>query len=90
MTPARIAAGEPERARCRTNPINRNVRGNTPAHPERPGGTEEEGTITMSVRKRAWTTSKGETKEAWIVDYVDQKGERHISTCLDKAIFFDL
>jgi integrase len=24
----------------------------------------------MSVRKRAWTTSKGEPKKAWIVDYV--------------------
>jgi hypothetical protein len=42
------------------------------------------GTITMSVRKRAWTTSKGETKEAWIVDYVDQKGERHIRTFAKK------
>jgi hypothetical protein len=31
----------------------------------------------MSVRKRKWTTSKGEAKEAWIVDYVDQQGERH-------------
>jgi integrase len=26
----------------------------------------------MSVRKRTWTTAKGEKKEAWIVDYVDQ------------------
>ena len=34
----------------------------------------------MSVRKRRWTTSKGETKEAWIVDYVDQIGVRHIET----------
>src|SRR5262249_49575360 len=34
----------------------------------------------MSVRKRSWVTSKGETKEAWIVDYVDQQGERHIRT----------
>jgi integrase len=34
----------------------------------------------MSVRKRSWTTSKGEAKEAWIVDYVDQKGKRHIET----------
>jgi len=34
----------------------------------------------MSVRKRVWTTSKGETKEAWIVDYVDQQGHRHIQT----------
>jgi integrase len=34
----------------------------------------------MSVRKRIWTTSKGETKEAWLVDYADQNGERHIQT----------
>jgi integrase len=34
----------------------------------------------MSVRKRTWTTAKGETKEAWIVDYVDQEGDRHIET----------
>ena len=34
----------------------------------------------MSVRKRTWTTAKGEKKEAWIVDYVDQQGDRHIRT----------
>jgi integrase len=34
----------------------------------------------MSVRKRTWKTSKGEQKEAWIVDYTDQAGERHIHT----------
>jgi integrase len=34
----------------------------------------------MSVRKRTWTTKKGEKKEAWIVDYVDQQGQRHIQT----------
>jgi integrase len=34
----------------------------------------------MSVRKRTWTTSKGVEKEAWIVDYVDQKGNRHLKT----------
>ncbi len=34
----------------------------------------------MSVRKRKWTTRKGEEKEAWLVDYVDQDGERHIQT----------
>jgi integrase len=34
----------------------------------------------MSVRKRAWTTRKGEAKEAWIVDYSDQEGDRHIET----------
>ena len=34
----------------------------------------------MSVRKRTWTTLKGEKKEAWIVDYADQEGERHIQT----------
>src|SRR4029450_12902315 len=34
----------------------------------------------MSVRKRTWTTRKGEVKEAWIVDYVDAGGDRHIET----------
>jgi integrase len=34
----------------------------------------------MSVRKRAWTTRQGEAREAWIVDYTDQQGERHIHT----------
>ena len=34
----------------------------------------------MSVRKRKWTTRRGEAKEAWIVDYADQQGERHIQT----------
>jgi integrase len=34
----------------------------------------------MSVRKRAWVTRKGEAKEAWIVDYVDQHGKRHLKT----------
>src|SRR5262249_3376378 len=34
----------------------------------------------MSVRKRKWTTRKGEAKECWIVDYSDQNGERHIQT----------
>jgi integrase len=34
----------------------------------------------MSVRKRKWKTSKGESREAWIVDYKDQKGERVIKT----------
>src|SRR5262245_12350828 len=32
----------------------------------------------MSVRKRRWRTSKGEIREAWIVDYVDQQGDQHI------------
>jgi integrase len=34
----------------------------------------------MSVRKRKWTTRKGEVREAWIVDYVDAEGLRHIDT----------
>jgi integrase len=34
----------------------------------------------MSVRKRKWTTSKGEAREAWVVDYKDQKGERVLKT----------
>jgi integrase len=34
----------------------------------------------MSVRKRKWITRNGEAKEAWLVDYADQNGERHIQT----------
>jgi integrase len=34
----------------------------------------------MSVRKRVWTTRRGERKEAWVVDYTDQDGDRHIET----------
>src|SRR5262249_26764760 len=34
----------------------------------------------MSIRKREWVTSKGEQREAWIVDYVDQDSDRHIRT----------
>ena len=34
----------------------------------------------MSVRKRTWTTRKGEEREAWIIDYFDQRRERHIET----------
>jgi integrase len=34
----------------------------------------------MSVRKRSWKGPQGETKEAWVVDYVDGEGDRHIKT----------
>ena len=34
----------------------------------------------MSVRKRSWKSPGGETKEAWVVDYVDQGGARHLKT----------
>jgi len=34
----------------------------------------------MSVRKRKWKTSEGVEREAWVVDYVDQEGDRHIET----------
>ena len=40
----------------------------------------------MSVRKRAWTTSKGEQKEAWVVDYVDQTGKRRLKTFAKKKV----
>jgi integrase len=36
--------------------------------------------VSMAVRKRTWKTSSGENREAWIVDYTDQSGERHIRT----------
>jgi integrase len=34
----------------------------------------------MSIRKRSWTTAKGERKEAWVFDYVDQTGKRRLKT----------
>lgn len=34
----------------------------------------------MSVRKREWTTPKGEAKSAWVVDYVSSNGKRHLKT----------
>ncbi|MDX0581963.1 tyrosine-type recombinase/integrase [Sinorhizobium medicae] len=34
----------------------------------------------MSVRKREWTTPKGEKKSAWVADYTDQQGKRHLKT----------
>jgi integrase len=34
----------------------------------------------MSIRKRKWTTASGEDREAWIVDYRDADGERHVKT----------
>ena len=33
----------------------------------------------MSVRKRSWTAD-GVKKEAWVVDYADADGDRHIET----------
>jgi integrase len=38
----------------------------------------------MSVRKRAWKSPNGEPKEAWVVDYVDQQGDRHLKTFTTK------
>jgi integrase len=38
----------------------------------------------MSVRKRTWKGSGGEPKEAWVVDYVDQQGDRHLKTFAKK------
>lgn len=40
----------------------------------------------MSVRRRRWTTARGELKESWIVDYVDQAGRRHIRTFAKKKL----
>jgi integrase len=34
----------------------------------------------MSVRKRSWKTDLGEKRAAWVVDYVDQLGHRHLKT----------
>ena len=30
-----------------------------------------------TIRKRSWTTDKGEPRTAWLADYFDQHGERH-------------
>jgi integrase len=32
----------------------------------------------MSIRKRKWVTKGGAAREAWVVDYVDQHGDRHM------------
>lgn len=34
----------------------------------------------MAVRKREWTSGKGEVKSAWVVDYFDTKGVRRLKT----------
>lgn len=34
----------------------------------------------MSIRKREWTTPKGELKTAWVVDYKDGQGKRRLKT----------
>lgn len=34
----------------------------------------------MSVRKRTWTTSAGEAKTSWVVDYTDAGGKRRLKT----------
>ena len=39
----------------------------------------------MSIRRRRWTTASGEAREAWVVDYVDRAGERHIASFRTKA-----
>jgi integrase len=38
----------------------------------------------MSVRKRSWNSPNGEPREAWVVDYVDQHGDRHLKTFAKK------
>ena len=38
----------------------------------------------MSVRKRTWKSPSGEPREAWVVDYVDQHGDRHLKTFAKK------
>lgn len=34
----------------------------------------------MSVRKRSWTTPKGEEKSTWVCDYVDTTGKRRLKS----------
>jgi integrase len=38
----------------------------------------------VSVRKRTWNSPRGEPKEAWVVDYIDQHGDRHLKTFAKK------
>lgn len=38
----------------------------------------------MSIRKREWTTPKGEPKTAWVVDYKDTHGKRRLKTFAKK------
>lgn len=38
----------------------------------------------MSIRKRTWTTGKGEERTAWVVDYVDVQGVRRLKTFAKK------
>lgn len=38
----------------------------------------------MSIRKRTWTTARGDEKSAWVVDYVDTKGTRRLKTFVKK------
>ena len=38
----------------------------------------------MAIRKRSWITAKGERREAWVVDYADRQGDRHIETFTTK------
>ncbi len=43
--------------------------------------SEHSGPLPMaSVRKREWTSPKGEAKSAWVVDYLDQAGKRRLET----------
>jgi hypothetical protein len=48
-------------------------------------GERSDWEVIVSVRKRSWTTKRAEVKEAWIVDYVDGQGERHIRTFARKG-----
>jgi hypothetical protein len=43
---------------------------------------QREGTTFMAgtIRKRSWKTRKGEVKSAWVADYSDQNGNRHLKT----------
>lgn len=37
-----------------------------------------------SIRKREWTTPKGEPRQAWVCDYFDQHGKRRLKTFAKK------
>jgi hypothetical protein len=48
-----------------------------------PGTPNAEVVRVATVRKHTWT-SRGEVKTAWIADFFDQEGKRHIKTCKTK------
>src|SRR5262249_9433189 len=56
---------------------------NFPAHAGSSSSEATERVPMASIRKRRWT-SRGVQREAWVVDYFDQGGKRHLKTFVTK------